>query len=38
MIHAMDYESNVDMDRIPSILAEWDVEYCMDGPSEIHMK
>ena len=25
------------MDEIPSLMAEWDAEYCMDTPSTFHM-
>ena len=38
MIQDRDLDSNVDMDDILSLLAEWDAEDCMDTPSMFHMK
>ena len=38
MIQDRDLNINVDMDDILSLLAEWDVEDCMDTPSTFHMK
>ena len=37
MIQDRYIDSNVDMDDIPSLLAEWDAEDCMDKPSTFHM-
>ena len=38
MIQDRDINSNVDTDDIISLLAEWDVEYCMYTPSTFHMR
>ena len=38
MIQDRDFDSNVDTDDILSLLAEWDVEGCMDTPSTFHMR
>ena len=38
MIQDRDLNSNVDMDDILSLLAEWDTEYCMDTPSTFYMR
>ena len=37
MIQDRDINSNVDMDNILSLLADWDAEGCMDRPSTFHM-
>ena len=37
MIQDRDLNINVDTDDIPSLLAEWDTEDCMDTPSTFHM-
>ena len=38
IIQDRDINSNVDMGDILSLLAECDVEYCMDNPSTFHMR
>ena len=38
MIQDRDFNSNVDIDDILSLLAELDAEYCMDTPSTFHMR
>ena len=38
MIHDGDYNSNIDMDDIISLLAEWDAEDFMDTPSIFYMR
>ena len=38
MIQGGDLNGNVDTDEILLLLAEWDVEDCMDAPSTFHMR
>ena len=38
MIQDRDLNSNVDTDDIPSLLAEWDEEDCMDTPSTFYIR
>ena len=38
MIQDRDINNNVDTDDTLSLLAEWDVEGCMDTPSKFHMR
>ena len=38
MIQYWDFNSNVDMDDIISLLAEWDEANYMDTPSAFHMR
>ena len=38
MIQYGDINSNVDTDKIPSLLDEWYVEYCMGATSIFHMR
>ena len=38
MIQDRDFDSNVDMDEILSLLAEWDAEDCMDTSSMFYMR
>ena len=38
MIQDRDLDSNVDMDDIILLLAEWDAEDCMDTPSTFHIR
>ena len=38
MIKERDLNSNVDMDDILYLMAEWDSEDCMDMPSTFHMR
>ena len=38
MIQDRDINNNVDTDDTLSLLAEWDVEGCMDTPSTFHMR
>ena len=38
MNHDRDINSNVDTDDILSLLFKWDVEYCMNMPSKVHMR
>ena len=38
MIQDWDLNNNVDTDDILSLLAEWDVEECLDTPSRFHMR
>ena len=38
MIQYRDFDSNVDTDQILSLLAEWDLQYCMDMPSTFNMR
>ena len=38
MIQDRDININVDTDDILSLLDEWDAEYCMDTPSQFHIR
>ena len=38
MIQDRDLNRNVDIDDILSLMADWDAEYCMDTPSNFHMR
>ena len=38
MIQYGDLNINVDTDKIISLMAEWDAEYCMDSPSTFNMR
>ena len=38
MIQYRDYDSNVDMDDILSLLAKWDAEDCVDTPTTFHTR
>ena len=38
MIQDRDFDSNVDTDEILLLLAEWEVEDCMDTPSTFHIR
>ena len=38
MIHGGYCDINVDMDKILSLIAEWDSENCIGAPSKIYMR
>ena len=37
MFQIVHYHIKVDTDETPSLMIDWDLEYCMDAPSIFHM-